>query len=513
MPPFEVNTERETNAMRTKKIFGTIGTAALAASLGMVASGTAQALKIDSLDSVTYAKETLLNTTTAKFTSEKIAYYNIARDHMIFAPVVITGNAGDDYVVIFDLEGMVFGQDVVQDDGVIPLEYTGETGTTFTIASGGLRGDKQVAFRTTTAVPASDPGEPTDGLTLIAKFAISENGVGSITRTNRNASLERLGIVSSKAHPLRGAVRVLPALKETVAPAATPIATAVSGFTMLKTQGVAMIGKLTVGVTTAADDTTHYRNAQWATGGAAAADSTVDALYEITQPDSPTVLNTAMLDGEVSFAKTVAFSVGACSGDIRETNEDDVTMFTDEIMPLNLDVREPPDENDAGGTTSAIMNLCITPDGETPIPAGDYTVQTAYAGLMNAAFPPSGGVDTIIGMIKRDGTTVHIPLLNLSEGYNHRIILRNRGSRAATYTFTFDPEEGTMAMPGMMAEGMVASGETKFLPARDVVTLTGRQRTAATLVAPVAKGSLDVSTSLTNLSTGGTDTETFLAAP
>ena len=47
MPPFEVNTERETNAMRTKKIFGTIGTAALAASLGMVASGTAQALKID----------------------------------------------------------------------------------------------------------------------------------------------------------------------------------------------------------------------------------------------------------------------------------------------------------------------------------------------------------------------------------------------------------------------------------------------------------------------------------
>ena len=63
----------------------------------------------------------------------------------------------------------------------------------------------------------------------------------------------------------------------------------------------------------------------------------------------------------------------------------------------------------------------------------------------------------------------------------------------------------------MMAKGMVASGETKFLPARDVVTLTGRQRTAATLVAPVAKDKFDVSTSLTNLSTRGTDTETFMA--
>ena len=98
--------------MRTKKIFGTIGTAALAASLGMVASGTAQALKIDGEDSVTYAKETLLTTTDAKFTAEKIAYYNIVRDHVIFAPVVITASENDDYVVVFDLEGMVFGENL-----------------------------------------------------------------------------------------------------------------------------------------------------------------------------------------------------------------------------------------------------------------------------------------------------------------------------------------------------------------------------------------------------------------
>ena len=69
-------------------------------------------------------------------------------------------------------------------------------------------------------------------------------------------------------------------------------------------------------------------------------------------------------------------------------------------------------------------------------------------------------------MIMRDGTTAHIPYLSTYEGYNHRITLSNRGSQDADYEFTFRPEEGVTAMPGMYAEGTLTAGETMILKQR-----------------------------------------------
>ena len=107
-----------------------------------------------------------------------------------------------------------------------------------------------------------------------------------------------------------------------------------------------------------------------------------------------------------------------------------------------------------------------------------------------------------LGRIKRDGTTAHIPYLSTYEGYNHRITLSNRGSRPAAYEFTFRPEIGVMATPGMYAEGVLAGHETKILRAEDVVTLSGGKRTAATVTVVAPRGSIDVSTTLVNRATG-----------
>ena len=71
-------------------------------------------------DSVTYAKETLLTTTLSQFhVRENYLLQHHEGLTCLFAPVVITANAGDDYVVVFDLEGMVFGADVM--DGQMTL--------------------------------------------------------------------------------------------------------------------------------------------------------------------------------------------------------------------------------------------------------------------------------------------------------------------------------------------------------------------------------------------------------
>ena len=59
-----------------------------------------------------------------------------------------------------------------------------------------------------------------------------------------------------------------------------------------------------------------------------------------------------------------------------------------------------------------------------------------------------------------------------------------------------------MATPGMYAEGVLAGHETKILRAEDVVTLSGGKRTAATVTVVAPRGSIDVSTTLVNKSTG-----------
>ena len=520
-----------------RKMNSCLGAAAVALLLGgstaahavrLVAESGDDPLSTDaavSMTHVTYAKETFLKSPTAitTMTGGTTTFYNIGRDHYISAPAEISAEEGDTYYVTYTLTGMVFADDLTASSlsehtvtgtgDARAVVDTDATGSSF-VKSLGMKGNSQVAFRLSEGAIASNTV-----LQLTAKFAMAGDGSGTISRTVTNATVNIPGFASTKTHTA-SIIMVKPALRETVKPAdATPTARAASEFMTFggTTQNPilsATLGTMQLGVAMPA-----LRHAQETAAGTAD-DLTADpptpgddgvfahvtALAHIATPDATAPYdNSVTVAGNVSFVDSIGFgAVAAAEGtadcdtvtDTRKPATAPATGFTDEIVMQNA----------MEGTRA----LCITVDGKTAIMAGSYTVTTKYKGLANALYPPAGSSQTI-GSIKRDGTTVHIPLLNLSEGYNHRIILRNHSSSEVPYSMRFSPEAGTMATPGAMASGMVGAGATMFLRARDVVMLQGMQRTAATLTAPVAKGLLDVSTSLTNLETRDNDTETHAA--
>ena len=159
---------------------------------------------------------------------------------------------------------------------------------------------------------------------------------------------------------------------------------------------------------------------------------------------------------------------------------------------------------------TAAQTICVRTDGKTAIPESTYTVTTAYVGITNAAYPPMGGTHTL-GRIARDGTNVHIPYLTTFGSYNQRIVMRNRGTRAAGYTMSFVAEDGTTYVAGSGASGTLAPNSLVVVKARDAVTISGGSRVAASINIESSPGTVDVATVQVNTSTGSTDTVRYSA--
>jgi hypothetical protein len=139
--------------------------------------------------------------------------------------------------------------------------------------------------------------------------------------------------------------------------------------------------------------------------------------------------------------------------------------------------------------------LCITVAGETAIPVtGAYmaVVELERDTTITQTLP--SGTHSL-GMIERNGTTIHIPFVTTHQQYHQRFMIVNNGADT-TYEFTFMPEEGTTAAAGMKATGEIDAGETIVLDAMDVVMLTGKSRTAATVTIPLSPGAIEMSTIL-----------------
>jgi len=155
--------------------------------------------------------------------------------------------------------------------------------------------------------------------------------------------------------------------------------------------------------------------------------------------------------------------------------------------------------------------VCNLTGGVAAIPAAAYTIAIDYkAGITNTA----GGADlaaTGLGSVIRNGTTQQINYLTTFKDYNQRVYITNRGTVDATYSFTFQTEAGTTATAGTAATGTAKAGTVLALKATDVVTLTGKTRTAATLAIVGAASKFDISTQQINLSNGATDTVIFRA--
>ena len=515
-----------------RKFSSSLWVAALALALGI--SPAAHALIIESAkDSVTYAKETLPKADT--IAKDGVTHYTLGHALTVAAPAGIAAQATDRYFVTFTLDGMVLA-------AAAPATLTGGT---FAISSGGAIGDQEVTYRSSAAVTA------TGSLSGDFTFAISDAG-GSITRTVVNRELEGTNARHMESHT--GHVMVAPALKETVME--TDPVTAMADHQFMAFGGTATnphlkakLGSLEVGVmmgmvgvTPVADDPattgtnefvegrpdTRPRNAAFTgtvpnggddsgltpdDGTAADANGIVDHISEIMMglAATDTTKSTATVAGDVSFVKRIGFTMSATDADacpsattdIRMMAEAPATGYTNEFMALLVN-GDQFNSTGADATLNPVHNLCLEADGETPIPAGAYTITTSYAALTASAFGPEGATHTL-GTIVRDGSSVHIPYLSTYEGYRQRLILRNRNNREVTYTLTFVTEMGVTVSPMSITDTLDA-GELKTLRVQDMVEITGSTRMAATLSSDAATGTLDVASTIVNVEDRSTDT-------
>jgi hypothetical protein len=496
--------------MNRKTLIAVAGTAVLAFGSG------AHAIMIDNEYSVTYAKETLQKADESTQTVGGVTYYVLAPMHAIAGPADITANSTDtdDYDVLFTLQNMVFATPALT-SGSLTTTMTaedGRSGASFTLVRGGAVDDNFVVF----SKAQDDDIKATDELTLAAKFAVTADGPGGITRMVTNEALPSNlpGIMVSMTHRNPDAVKVIRALKETVTLPMMAMADASDDF-MSFTGGTAVspnlrapVGTLMISVESEVRDARVAMNTGTEDEGV---DTTMVSLLAPEAGDrggnigilAPAILTDATdtagsavtFSGEFSFLKTLALGNSTCSEpltEIRKQDEDDRTILLDETMPKGA------------GEFAAGMTLCVAVDGETAIPkTGAYTALTEYKGPDTAKFPPVGATH-YLGMIGRSGSTFRLPFLTVHERHNQRINIVNRG-RATTYTLGELATKGDSVSALDMASGDLPQGQTVLLVS-DLIEVTGAMRAAGTLSMPADEDTLDVSIDIINRENGSSDT-------
>ncbi len=404
----------------------------------------------------------------------------------------VRGAAGRQVFVRYDLTNMRFwGAVTTSGSGsvTIPDADTATTGdqaaAAITVEVGGTNGtDHVIVSWPEDAIIASNA-------VVVAMFhntlALRAGAPGSISQSTYLSLTDAIAGNQSLATKSKTIATMARSLSTAVAPSVVT-ATVASSFNQLMGSGANTIGALSVRVGPVAG--THL---------IALTGLPADTLAEVATPG-----NVAAGTGSlVTF--TGDFSVGAFYANTASPASCGATALA--TRNAQREVLESVSIAAAVGTTSFCIAVPAT--NTTAIPSGSYTVAVDYAGISNAAFPPMDIAATTIGRIRRDGTQVQIPYLTTYENYTQRVVLVNRNRVPVTYAFTFTPEEGTTAEAGAMATGTVPAQGTMTVRARDIVTLTGKTRTAATLDVVATSGSVDVATTQVNADTGGTDTVVY----
>ena len=205
------------------------------------------------------------------------------------------------------------------------------------------------------------------------------------------------------------------------------------------------------------------------------------------------------LVGDLSFVEKVTYSAAEVSGAATCSGTD---------MPIadgkSASVAVGPDATTSSFETA--QHICIQAKKDTEIPTGSYTIDIDYAAgtLVTGVLNPLADVtEEPFGSIRHNGTTVHIPFVTTYANYNQRFMIVNNGP-GTTYKFKFTPESGATAAAGTMAEGALPNGTT-HLKAMDIVTVTGKTRTAATFTAVADPSDIEMSSVLVTKETGATD--------
>ncbi|MBO6658528.1 MAG: hypothetical protein JJ934_16675 [Pseudomonadales bacterium] len=221
-----------------------------------------------------------------------------------------------------------------------------------------------------------------------------------------------------------------------------------------------------------------------------------------TAADAYTTASSAVqVSGDFSFGTWTFDNDNDCTNG--STVADSVPTISEDFTTATTDLAGGMDVTDFVGTH---VFLCVTVDGtDDVINESTYSWTTVPVGVTNGVNTPSA-LGASLGSISRNGTTVQIPYLTTFEDYNQRLVIVNRGATDATYSITFTTEDDTTATAGTAASGTVAKGSVISLKARDIVSLAGKTRTAATLIVVAPSGNIDVATNQVNLADGSTDT-------
>ena len=491
--------------------FGVIAGAAMLGTAALLGTNAANAvIDLDATakanPAVTFAKETLMSKV-----SDDSMYYVVAGGtnglHVMTALGVAGAGADDDDLIItVTLEGMVFNTPLAD------ATLTG-VGGPISKASGGAKGEMMAVY---TAKRGSG-NSSTSELTLeLVDLGVMPDGGGSISvsivNLQQRALLQNIEGVESpgmKTASYSNPVGVVSGIKGTASPM-SPTATVANSFQSfgMTTDAtpvpnlMATVGSFMLGLGTE----TGSRHLNAANGSEVTALNTlVDIGNDGTDPTGTD--STVTFTGDFSFADHAwlddAATCANAPGDVGDglLIRDSDGEVSDTSMLKSV----------APATVEAAHFLCIrvpahTDEMPVSIPeTEEYMVETKYmTAITGSAFPASPG-SYALGMIMRNGTTVQIPVVMVSEDQIHRITLRNRGGADAKYTIQFMPPDGTTADPEMV-DGTVEANSVMELKAMDLVTLTGKRRTAATVIVEAPPGNIDVASQIQRMSTGDTDT-------
>ena len=173
-------------------------------------------------------------------------------------------------------------------------------------------------------------------------------------------------------------------------------------------------------------------------------------------------------------------------------------------------------ETQAGPVTGGIAylpwSLCfdVKATNTNVIAEGNYYLTMEFAVpsgelLQRRPFPPVKVTNAMIGQIRHNGTTVHIPYVTTYENYTQRLVIVSRNKADVEYTVTFNTEGEGTADP-MMHSGMLAGDATTVLKMDELTTLENPTRASATVTVVSHPRNVDVATTMVNKMDQATDT-------
>ena len=170
------------------------------------------------------------------------------------------------------------------------------------------------------------------------------------------------------------------------------------------------------------------------------------------------------------------------------------------------------DDTVPGSEGGVTVDIAGKGSNAAPIPNAVYSA-TAYAqGRGTAGGNVRNCVEVFsdkIGEIKRNGASVNIAHLTISEQYNQRLIIVNRNARPIVATdIILQTEDGVRAqLTDAAVPGAIGAGESVTYRVRDLISITGNSQTAALQMSFRGVPSrFSVATTQVNLNDSSTDT-------